>query len=115
MADTADTDSPVNPTPIALEAIVRQLCVSAIYNSTRMVLAPHILYTRGGSLYVDAQVVSRDFIMPREERIGTFKLDGLKGLTLTDRSFQISRLFLPESEKYDGQTLMVVEAQSAAA
>ena len=102
-----------NPTPIVLEGIVRQKCMNAIYNRTRMVLAPHILYTRGGSLYVDAQVVSRDFVIPREEKFGTFKVDGLKSLALTERDFAICRLFLPESEKYDGTTLMAVEPQGA--
>lgn len=104
-----------NPTPIVLEGIVRQKCMNAIYNRTRMVLAPHILYTRGGSLYVDAQVVSRDFVIPREEKFGTFKVDGLKNLALTERDFAISRLYLPESEKYDGTTLMAVEPQGASA
>jgi hypothetical protein len=104
-----------NPTPIVLEGIVRQKCMNAIYNRTRMVLAPHILYTRGGSLYVDAQVVSRDFVIPREEKFGTFKVDGLKSLALTERDFAISRLYLPESEKYAGTTLMAVEPQGASA
>jgi len=113
-SDTAAV-SPVNPTPIVLEGIVRQRCVTAIYNRTRMVLSPHILYTRGGALYMDAAVVSRDFVIPREEKFGTYKLDGLKGLAITEREFRISPLFLPESEKYDGQTLMKVELASVAA
>lgn len=114
--DTATgADSPANPTPMVLEGIVRQLCLTATYNRTRMVLAPHILYQRGGALYVDAQIVSRDFVIPREEKIGTFKLDGLKGLTLTERSFTISKLFEPEAEKYAGTTLMAVEAATVSA
>jgi len=60
-------------------------------------------------------VVSRDFVIPREEKFGTFKVDGLKNLALTERDFAISRLYLPESEKYDGTTLMAVEAQGASA
>ena len=104
-----------NPTPIVLEGIVRQKCMNAIYNRTRMVLAPHILYTRGGSLYVDAQVISRDFVIPREEKFGTFKVDGLRNLALTDRDFAISRLYLPESEKYAGTALMAVEPQATPA
>lgn len=106
--DIAD-DQAVNPTPIVMEGIVRQRCVTATYNRTRMVLAPHILYMRGGALYMDAAVVSRDFIVPREDKFGTYKLDGLKGLALTERDFRISSLFLPESEKYEGQTLLKVE------
>ncbi len=108
-------ESPANPTPIVLEGIVRQRCLNATYNRTRMVLAPHILYMRAGSLYVDAQVVSREFIVPREEKFGTFKLDGLNGLALTERPFEISRLFLPESEKYAGTALMAVEPGTSVA
>ena len=108
-------DEPVNPTAIVLEGIVRQRCVTATYNRTRMVLAPHILYTRAGSLYMDAAVVSRDFVIPREDKFGTYKIDGLKGLSITEREFRISPLFLPESEKYEGQTLMVVEPAAAVA
>ena len=115
MDNANEADSPANPTPIVLEGIVKQLCLTATYNRTRMVLAPHILYTRGGALYVDARVVSRDFVIPREEKIGTFKVDGLKGLTLTDRRFEISPLFLPESAKYAGTTLMAVEPAEVSA
>ncbi len=113
--DTANgAESPANPTPIVLEGIVRQLCLNAFYNRTRMVLAPHILYMRGDALYVDAQIVSRDFVIPREEKIGTFKLDGLKNLALTERSFTISKLFEREAEKY-AAALMAVETASEAA
>lgn len=106
--DNANGVESANPTPIVLEGIVRQLCLNAIYNRTRMVLAPHILYARGDALYVDAQVISRDFVIPREEKFGTFKIDGLKNLALTERGFTISALFLPESEKY-ASALMAVE------
>lgn len=115
MSNEVSDQPAANPTPIVLEGIVRQRCVSAIYNRTRMVLAPHILYTRGGSLYMDAAVVSRDFVIPREDKFGTYKLDGLKNLAITEREFQISSLFLPESEKYEGQTLMKVEPAAAIA
>lgn len=115
MDNANKAEETANPTPIVLEGIVRQLCLNAVYNRTRMVLAPHILYMRGGSLYVDAQVVSRDFIVPREEKIGTFKLDGLKNLALTERPFAISRLFEPEAEKYAAATLMKVEPGDAVA
>jgi hypothetical protein len=112
MSEVAASDES-NPTPIVLEGIVRQRCVSAMYNRTRMVLAPHILYTRGDSLYMDAVTVSRDFLIPREPRIGTFKIDGLKGLALTGREFSISGLFEADSEKYAGVTLMAVEGVPA--
>ncbi|HEY0622093.1 hypothetical protein [Sphingomonas sp.] len=112
MDNANGADSPANPTPIVLEGIVRQLCLNAVYNRTRMVLAPHILYARGDALYIDAQVISRDFVIPREEKIGTFKIDGLKNLALTERSFTISKLFDPKAEKYAG-ALMAVEPGAA--
>ena len=98
-------------TPIVLEAIVRQFCLSATYNRKRMILAPHILYTRNGALYADALVVSRENMLAREPKIGTFKLDGLSELVLTQRAFEISPLFEPWLDKYRGETLMAVEAE----
>lgn len=106
-------EPPANPTPIALEAIVRQLCLSVTYNRKRMILAPHILYTRNAHLYIDAYIVSRENMLPREPKIGTFKLDGLSELTLIQRPFEISDLFDPELDKYQGETLMMVERQLA--
>lgn len=100
---------PALATPTVLEAIVRKRCLSATYNRTRMILAPHILYTRHGALYVDAVVVSKEGMLPREEKVGTFKLDGLKELTLLEREFAVSALFDAGLEKYAGETLMAVE------
>lgn len=102
-------DTPTGPTPTILEAIVRQFCVSATYNRTRMILAPHILYTRNGALYVDAAVVSREGMLPREPKMGVFKLDGLNDLLLTQRPFEPSDLFEAEAEKYVGVTLLAIE------
>lgn len=106
---------PSGPTATILEAIVRQLCVSATYNRTRMILAPHILFTRGDALYVDALVVSRENMLPREAKIGTFKLDGLGDLAITQRAFTPSNLFDAELEKYAGTTLMAIDPAEAAA
>ena len=111
----APEPAPANNTPIVLEGIVRQRCLSATYNRTRMILAPHILYTRHGALYMDALVVSREGMLPREEKIGTYKLDGLKDLAVLEREFAISALFDASLDKYQGETLMMVEPQQAAA
>jgi hypothetical protein len=100
-----------NPTPTVLEAIVRQRCLSVTYNRTRMILAPHILYTRHEALHVDAVTVSKEGMLPKEPKMGTFKLDGLKDLTLIDRPFEISDLFDASLDKYLGETLMAVEPQ----
>ena len=102
-------EEPVNPTVLFFEAIVRLRCIEATYNRTRMVLAPHILYTRHGALHMDAIVVSRENMLPKEVKLGTFKVDGLSGLRLTERAFLPNKDFEPEAEKYVGQTLMAVE------
>lgn len=94
---------------IILEAIARLRCVMAQYNRGLVVLAPHILYTRHGELHIDATTISRDGNPPRETKIGTFKLDGLGELTLTEQPFTPFPLFEPEAEKYVGETLLAVE------
>lgn len=99
---------PATMLPLLFEAVVRRKCVSATYNRTRMILAPHILYTRHDALHVDGVVVLKEGAPPREEKIGTFKLDGLTGMTVTDRDFVKSALFDPSLEKYQGETLMAV-------
>lgn len=109
---TTQADTPAAPsaaTLVVLEAIVRLRCLAAEYNRTRMILAPHILYTRDDKLYVDGVVIVREGMIPREEKMGTFKLDGLKELNLLERAFTISALFDPAQDKYQGETLMTVE------
>lgn len=94
---------------IILESIARLRCVTATYNRGEVILAPHILYTRHDELYLDATTISRDGNPPREIKIGTFKLDGLGDLVLTDQPFDPFPLFEPEAEKYVGVTLLAVE------
>ena len=65
-------EAPANPMMIVFEAVVRQRCIGATYNRQRMILAPHIIYTRRDSLYVDAIVVSREAMIPRETKLGTY-------------------------------------------
>ena len=95
-------------TRILLEAIARRMCVAALYNQARVTLAPHILYTVHGDLFVDAVTVKRNSAAPREPKLGTFKCSGLRELTLTSRPFEPLRGFEPEAEKYRDQTLFVV-------
>lgn len=109
----ADPITPQAMIPTVLEAIVRMRCLSITYNRTRMILAPHILYGRNGGLYVDGVVISREGMIPREEKVGSFKLDGLKDLTLLEREFAVSALFDRSLEKYQAETLMAVEPASA--
>lgn len=95
--------------PTIFEGIVRTFCIAATYNRTAIVLAPHILYTKHDELFVDGVVVERNGLPPREPKVGTFKLAGLSGITLTDRTFFRDPLFQPADAKYQGVTLMAVE------
>jgi len=104
-----DRQPPAGPVPTMFEAIVRQRVVSATYNRGAVLIAPHILYTRHGEIYVDAVTLERDGKPPREEKIGAFKLDGLGGIALVDRPFFPSGLFVPSEARYAGTTLMAVE------
>ncbi len=104
------TPAPVDPTatPVVLEAIVKQLCLAATYNRQEMTLAPHILYTKHGELFVDGVVIEREGKPPKELKIGTFKLAGLHPLRITARRFERNALFQPKEPRYKGETLMAV-------
>lgn len=106
---------PTGPVPTMFEAIVRQQCVTATYNRMQVTLAPHVIYTRHGDLFVDAVTIERDGLPPREQKMGTFKLAGLGEIALSKRRFTISVLFAPEAEKYAEAALMKVEASAVAA
>ena len=94
--------------PTILEAIVKRLAVAATYNRSEIVLAPHVLYTKHGELYVDGVVLERDGKPPKEAKVGAYKLAGLQPLRLTARRFTPNALFDAGAEKYAGQTLMAV-------
>jgi hypothetical protein len=111
-SDEDRQSGPSGPTPTIFEAIVRQRCVEATYNRMRATLAPHVIYTKHGDLFIDAVTVEREGKPPREEKLGTFKLAGLGELVLTERAFAISRLFEREAERYEGAALMMVEESS---
>lgn len=100
--------APQGPVPTIFEAIVRKLCVVATYNRVTMTLAPHVIYTRHGDLFIDAVAIDREGKPPKELKIGTFKLAGLNELRLTQRSFPASSLFQANDAKY-AAALMAVE------
>ncbi len=93
---------------IVLEAIARGTCIAAVYNRVQVLLAPHILYTRHDELYIDAVTVERDGQVPRELKLGSFKLTGLRELALADRRFEREPVFDPGEERYAGVTLFAV-------
>ena len=115
---TSEDERPEAPTPtmILFEAIIRRRCIAATYNRQRMVLAPHILYTRNDALYVDAVTVAREGMQPREIKLATFKLDGLSELRVVEREFDYNaELFEPAAEKYEGVTVLAAEPETAEA
>ncbi|WP_019514869.1 hypothetical protein [Sphingomonas sp. Mn802worker] len=95
--------------PLVFEAIVKQQAIAASYNRGTVTLAPHIVYTKHGEIYLDALTLERDGQPPREPKIGAFKLTGLTGLRVTPRRFTASELFEPKEAKYDGVTLLAIE------
>ncbi len=104
-----DDSAPTGPVPTILEAVVRRLCVSAVYNRGIVTLAPHILYTKHDELHLDAVALERDGKPPREVKIGTYRVSGLGAIQLTDRSFVPIEQFDPIEPRYAGVTLMMVD------
>lgn len=97
------------------EAIATRKAVKASYNRGTVMLAPHILYMRNDALHIDAVTIEREGQPPREEKLGTFKLDGLTDVSVTDREFPVSMLFNPGDDRYSGTALFTVEEDKAAA
>lgn len=99
----------MEPNRLVLEAIALRKCIAATYNRMAVKLAPHILYTRHGELFVDAVTVERDGQPPRETKLGTFKLAGLQIREVVNRSFDTFAFFDQTDPKYAGVTLFAVE------
>lgn len=107
--EQGETTAPSGTVPTILEAIVRLRCLEVVYNRGRVVLAPHILYTRHGELHVDAVALERDGKVPREIKLGTYRVSGLGDVKLVDRGFVPVGLFDPLADKYGDATLMAVD------
>lgn len=110
-ADSEARPAPVVPdtVPVVFEAIVKKQAIAATYNRGTVTLAPHILYTKHGEIYLDALTIERDGQPPREPKVGAFKLAGLTGLRITPRRFTVSELFERGDARYEGVTLLAVE------
>ncbi len=94
---------------ILLEAVALTKYVEADYNGVRIKIAPHVLYTKHESIYVDALTFLRDGQPPKEIKLGSFNLAGLKNAAVIEEHFEIWPLFEPETERYVGNTLLAVE------
>lgn len=96
-------------TKLILQAIATKHCIDVTYNRTRMKLAPHVLYTRHGDLFIDAVAVEREGTEPRELKLGTFKLIGLQIAGITDRTFERFADFDANDGKYFETTPFAVD------
>jgi hypothetical protein len=101
-------------TKLMLEAIALRKCIDATYNRSRFRLAPHILYSRHGELYMDAVTITCDDRAPRETKLGTFKLAGMADVDFSGEDFIPNGIFDPTDEKYAGNTLFAVELDNGA-
>ena len=104
------TESPQPPTRLIMEALARRIRLSGTYNGTESVMAPHVLYTRAGELYLGAVVLLRNGQPPREPKLGIFKVDGLSAVQLVDQPFAPDRtLFDPRDPRFAETTVFAVE------
>lgn len=93
-----------------LEAIALRICLSGSYNRAPVILAPHVLYRRNDSLFIDALTIERDGQPPRETKFGSFNLAGLTDVAVTGTPFDASPLFNRMDPKYRDGTLFMVDA-----
>lgn len=110
-SDHSDSATPQGDVPTILEAIVRKLCIVATYNRVTMTIAPHILYTRHGDMFVDGVVVDREGRAPRELKLGSFKLAGMRNIATSTMPFVTLPDFSEADERYTGTALLAVETR----
>lgn len=101
--------APTGATPTILQAIVLKHCVAASYNRQPVILAPHVLFMKNDAQHVGAVTLERDGVVPKEYKLGVFKLDGLGEIALTDRPFEASELWDPADERFAAGALITVE------
>ena len=92
------------------EAIARKRCVSGIYNKRAMILAPHVLFERHGDLHVRAVTVEIDGEKPREAKLGTFRLTGLRDVAITRKLFRPQPDLLAAAEPHAADVLVTTVA-----
>lgn len=92
------------------EAIALRRCLSAKYNKLSLVLAPHVLYKRNDSYFIDAITILREGLEPREPKVGSYNLAGLTELAVAEETFDIHPLFDRMDPKYRENTLFMIDA-----
>ena len=101
--------APADPSKSLFEGIARQLKVAATYNAMVVHIAPYVLYTRAGMLYVAGMVTSRRGETVRQPKLGIFKVDGLSDLTTLEEPFEIAGDFDPADPRYASTAIFAVE------
>ncbi len=94
-----------------LEAIALKRCLAARYNKLALVLAPHVLYRRNDSFFIDAITVTREGLPPKEDKVGSYNLAGLSEVSVIDQSFEIHPLFDRMDVKYRDNTFFMIDAE----
>lgn len=93
-----------------LEAIALRRQLSARYNKLDLILAPHVLYKRNDSFFIDAITILRDGQEPREPKVGSYNLAGLSEVSVLDGGFDVHPLFDRMDPKYRDNTLFMIDA-----
>jgi hypothetical protein len=93
-----------------LEAIALRRQLGARYNKLDLVLAPHVLYKRNDSFFIDAITVLRNGQEPKEPKVGSYNLAGLSELAVLPDTFDIHPLFNRMDPKYRDNTLFMIDA-----
>jgi len=102
--DRRDTAT-VSPVLLLSAAILQNRCLQAAYNNGQVVLQPAALYTEHDALFLLAVAALRDGNPPREPKLGTFRVSGLKDLDLLDEAFEPTPLHQSWVEKPSWQLI----------
>lgn len=93
-----------------LQAIALRQQLAARYNKLALVLAPHVLYKRNDSYFIDAITLLREGAPPREPKVGSYNLAGLSDVEVLEDTFEVHPLFDRMDPKYRENTLFMIDA-----
>lgn len=93
---------------VVRHSIEHRLGLRAAYSRRSVILAPHILYERGGALFLDAVVLERDGARPGGDALATFKLSTLRDPVTIMEPIAVARDFDPGDARYLEQVIASV-------
>jgi len=100
---------PVDSRIKIMEAIARNLLLTARYNGQALTLAPHALFARRGDLFVSALNLAKNWRSADERSLGCFKLAGLADVEVTREQFEPLPNAAPLLSRSDDELLLAVE------